>query len=99
MCVARSIGRRDQPVPAAAPERVAWPNTSYPSTRALAGQWSVEFRAPHGRVRVRLGTRNVALPEVRGGRVPLGGDPGIKLGPSGAKALVGPVVDRTAPPS
>src|SRR5262245_14868818 len=65
-----------------------------PEYSALASQWPVEFRVPGGRVRVRLWARDVVLPEVRGWRVSLGGDPGIELAPSGSKALVVPVVDR-----
>jgi hypothetical protein len=54
----------------------------------------MKLRAPTGRVGVRLRPHEVALPEVRTRRLPLGRDPGVELAPGGSKALVGPMVDR-----
>src|SRR5216684_2837411 len=71
--------------------RLAWPSRMAPDWgsrlcleySALVGQWSVEFRAPGGGVWVRLRARDVAFPQVRGRRVPVGRDPGIELARGG----------------
>src|SRR5712692_8953564 len=58
----------------------------------LASEWPVQLRAPGGRVWVVRRPGDVALPQIRGRRVRPGDDPGIKFGPGGAEALVGPAV-------
>src|SRR4051812_28105924 len=65
-----------------------------PAEAHLRQQRPVELRTPGGRVRVRLGARDVAFPEVWTRRVPFGRDPRIELAPGGGEAFVGPVEDR-----